>query len=67
MKNKEALINSLAKKAIKMSGSCSSEIERCCWVVLHEYHHGAKPLEYDVRDIDEALYLSILKYAKKQI
>jgi hypothetical protein len=28
--------------------------------VVHRYAHGVLPSEYDIRDIDEALYLEVL-------
>ena len=64
MRDQDQLIKKLALKAIKMSEGRSNEIERFCWVVVHEYRHGVMPVEYDIREIDEALYLAVLKYAK---
>ena len=67
MKREDALTKKLAVKAIEMSKSRSNEIERYCWMVVHEYRHGAVPVEYDIRDIDETLYLNVLNYAKSII
>ena len=36
------------------------EIEKFCWMAAHEHMHGVLPSEYDVRDIDENLYLQLL-------
>ena len=58
------VIEKLAKKAIKLSGASSSELERSCWMVVHEYKNGVMPVEYDIREIDEDLYMDVLKYAK---
>ena len=64
MEQMNQLSRDLANKAIKCSGSRINEIERYCWMVVHEYRHGVMPVEYDIRDIDEDLYLDILKCAK---
>ena len=61
------LSQQLAAKAIKFSGSRINELERYCWMVVHEYHHGVMPVEYDIRDIDEELYLDVLSYAKTKL
>ena len=66
MNNNNALIRDLALKAIAKAGN-SSDLERYCWMVLHEHHHGVMPVEYDIKEIDETLYLSILNYAKNEI
>ena len=34
-------------------------------MVVHEHHHGVKPTEYDIREIDEDLYLAVLQAAKQ--
>jgi hypothetical protein len=34
-------------------------------MVVHEHHHGVKPTEYDIREIDEQLYLEVLKGARQ--
>ena len=66
MKDQDELTRRLALKAIKMSEERGNDIERFCWMVVHEYHHGVMPVEYDVRDIDEELYLNVLHYAKRK-
>ena len=58
------IVKQLARKAIALSGSSSSELERNCWRTVHEYRHGVAPVEYDIREIDENLYLNVLNYAK---
>ncbi len=67
MQENHELINSLALKAIKISGEQFQEIERCCWIAVHEHLHGVRPVEYDVREIDEDIFLSVLQKAKNKI
>ena len=63
----DALIKELSRKAINLSGKSKKELERTCWMIVHEYKHGAMPTEYDIREIDEALYLEGLRSAKETI
>ena len=63
----DPLIKKLSKKAIDLSGKSQKELERTCWMIVHEYKHGAMPTEYDIREIDEALYLEVLRSAKETI
>ena len=58
-------INSLVDKVISISNNKSSEVDRLTWMVVHEYRHGTMPSEYDIKDIDEDLYLAVLKKVKK--
>ncbi len=67
MQINESLAKKLSLKALEMAGGRSSEIERYCWMVVHEHCHGVMPFEYDVKDVDEALYLSVLELAKLRI
>ena len=60
----DPLIKKLSKKAIDLSGKSKKELERICWMIVHEYKHGAMPTEYDIREIDEELYLEVLRTAK---
>ena len=39
--------------------------ERNCWMAVHRHIHGVLPSEYDIREIDEDLYLAVLE-ARKQ-
>jgi hypothetical protein len=34
------------------------------WMVVHRHIHGVLPSEYDIREIDEALYLEVLNERK---
>ena len=63
----DALIKELSRKAINLSGKSKKELERTCWMIVHEYKHGAMPTEYDIREIDEELYLEVLRIAKEVI
>ena len=38
----------------------SSDPERNCWLAVHRHGHGVLPSEYDIRDVDEDLYLAVL-------
>ena len=63
----DPLIQKLSKKAIDLSGKSRKELERACWMIVHEFKHGVMPSEYDIREIDEELYLQVLKTAKEII
>ena len=63
----EKLIQKLANKAIAFSNNSRKELERTCWMIVHEHKHGAMPTEYDIREIDEELYLEVLRTAKEMI
>tara|TARA_Y100001968_G_C18684720_1_gene404072 strand:+ start:249 stop:455 length:207 start_codon:yes stop_codon:yes gene_type:complete len=58
-------IDTLVKRVIEISGDSKKEIERYCWMVVHEYCHGVMPSEYDIREINEDLYLALLKIVKE--
>ena len=40
--------------------------ERNCWLAVHRHEHGVLPSEYDIREVPEALYLSVLA-ARRQL
>ncbi len=63
----DELIKKLSKKAIDLSGKSKKELERTCWMIVHEHKHGVMPTEYDIREIDEELYLDVLRAAKEMI
>ena len=63
----ESLIKSLIKKVMKYPRFSKGEIEKFCWMAVHEHKHGVLPSEYDIREIDEALYLQLLKEFKSNI
>ena len=58
------LVQTLVEKGLELSVSAGGELERSCWMVVHEHHHGVKPNEYDIREIDEELYLEVLNAAR---
>ena len=59
-----SLVEDLVGQAMALSASAGGELERCCWMVVHEHHHGVKPSEYDIREIDEDLYLAVLNASR---
>ena len=61
-----ALVNTLVARVRELYGPEPSDLERMCWTVVHEHHHGAMPSEYDIREIDEDLYLAVLMAARQQ-
>lgn len=60
MGNDSALVNALVKRVHALYGPKPLDVERQCWTVVHEHHHGVMPTEYDIREIDEDLYLAVL-------
>jgi hypothetical protein len=41
------------------------DLERSCWLAVHREQHGMLPSEYDIREIDEQLYLDLLAYCRQ--
>ena len=60
----EFLIKTLMKKVKEYPRFSSGEIEKFCWMAVHEHKHGVLPSEYDIREIDEDLYLKLLQEFK---
>ena len=60
----ESLIKSLLLKVKEYPRFSNEEIEKFCWMASHEYKHGVLPSEYDIREIDENLYLQLLNEFK---
>jgi len=60
----ESLIKALVTKVKEYPRFSNVEIEKFCWMAAHEYKHGVLPSEYDIREIDEKLYLRLLKEFK---
>ena len=60
----ESLISSLQKKVKEYPRFSKGDIEKFCWMAVHEYKHGVLPSEYDIREIDETLYLKLLQAFK---
>ena len=61
----QQLVESLVRQGLALATRAGGELERSCWMVVHEHHHGVKPTEYDIREIDEDLYMSVLTAAKQ--
>jgi len=60
----DSLIKSLFKKVKEYPRFSIEEIEKFCWMAVHEHKHGVLPSEYDIREIDEELYLKLLQELK---
>ena len=60
-----SLVKKLVARLRELYGASPSDLERMCWTVVHEHHHGAVPSEYDIREVDENLYLAVLKRARE--
>ena len=60
----QPLVDSLVQQGLALAATAGGELERSCWMVVHEHHHGVKPTEYDIREIDEDLYLAVLQAAR---
>ena len=62
----QSIIKSLIKKVKEYPRFSMGEIEKFCWMAVHEYKHGVLPSEYDIREIDEGLYLELLQTFKSK-
>ena len=60
----ESTIKSLIKKVKEYPKFSIKEVEKFCWMAVHEHKHGVLPSEYDIREIDEGLYLELLRASK---
>ena len=60
-----SLVTTLVARVRELYGPSPSDLERMCWTVVHEHHHGAMPSEYDIREVDEDLYLAVLTAARQ--
>ena len=60
----ESLIQALLIKVKEYPRFSTGEIEKFCWMAVHEHKHGVLPSEYDIREIDEDLYLQLLQEFK---
>ena len=63
----ESLIKELFVKVKEYPRFSNGEIEKFCWMAVHEYKHGVLPSEYDIREIDEDLYLQLLQEFKSEL
>ncbi len=60
----ESLIKELFIKVKGYPRFSNAEVEKFCWMAVHEYKHGVLPSEYDIREIDEDLFLQLLQKFK---
>ena len=60
----DSLVISLAEASRQFDGT-GADPERNCWMAVHQHVHGVLPSEYDIREIDEALYLAVLAYRRR--
>ena len=63
----ESLLRSLFLKVEDYPRFSMQEVEKFCWMAAHEHKHGVLPSEYDIREIDEDLYLELLQECKSNI
>lgn len=61
----DSLVISLAEASRQFDGT-GADPERNCWMAVHQHMHGVLPSEYDIREIDEDLYLAVLAYRRSQ-
>ena len=60
----KSLLKNLCTKVKEYPRFSTAELEKYCWMAVHEYKHGVLPSEYDIREIDETLYLQLLQEYK---
>ena len=60
----DSLIKILISKVKNYPNFSANELEKFCWMAVHEHKHGILPSEYDIREIDESLYLVLLNQLK---
>ena len=61
-----SLIKLLCLKIKNYPRFSNAELEKYCWMAAHEHKHGVLPSEYDIREIDENLYLLLLSELKTE-
>ena len=57
----DSTIQELLIKVKEYPRFSEEEIQKFCWMAVHEHKHGVLPSEYDIREIDEELYLQLLQ------
>ena len=63
----DSLIQQLCTKVRNYPRFSTEEIDKFCWMAAHEHKHGILPSEYDIREIDEDLYLLLLREFNSKI
>jgi hypothetical protein len=61
----DALVITLSEASRQFDGT-GADPERNCWMAVHQHMHGVLPSEYDIREIDEDLYLAVLAYRRSE-
>jgi hypothetical protein len=61
----DSLVITLAEASRQFDGT-GADPERNCWMAVHQHLHGVLPSEYDIREIDEDLYLAVLAYRRSE-
>ena len=61
----DPLVIALAEASRQFDGT-GADPERNCWMAVHQHVHGVLPSEYDIREIDEELYLAVLAQRRRQ-
>jgi hypothetical protein len=61
----DSLVIALAEASRQFDGT-GADPERNCWMAVHQHLHGVLPSEYDIREIDEDLYLAVLACRRRQ-
>jgi len=59
----QELLKQLASEVAQLERN-QADLERNCWMVVHPHRHGMFPSEYDIREIDEDLYLALLAHCR---
>ena len=59
----QELLKQLASEVAQLERN-QADLERNCWMVVHKHRHGLFPSEYDIREIDEDLYLALLAHCR---
>ena len=59
----QELLKQLASEVDQLERN-QADLERNCWMVVHQHRHGMFPSEYDIREIDEDLYLALLAWMR---
>jgi hypothetical protein len=60
----DALLVRQLAEASREFDATGADPERNCWLAVHRHVHGVLPSEYDIREIDEDLYLAVLECRK---
>ncbi len=60
-------VKRIGEKIVKFIHQSNDDVERYCWIIIHEEIHGFKPSEYDIREVDETLYLAVLDFVKSKV